>query len=217
MNQGEAHIWFFSIKSNRERQEFFWDLLAADERAKADRFYFEKDRLRSIVSRGVLRKVLGRYLDAPAKDLVFSYGPHGKPHLPGPLSFNLSHSGDYAAIAVATNRSIGVDLELMRPDIGHEGIARRFFTERECAWLDSQSPADRIRGFYRLWVVKEAFLKAGGVGLSGELSKVEVSFPASIRWASPWAARELDLVEGYTAAVVAEGIELDVTLCGAEV
>jgi len=122
----------------------FYGTLSDDERRRAARFRFERDRRRFIVARGELRELLGRYLDTRASELRFVYNAFGKPALSpefgGRLKFNLSHSADLALIAIATDREVGVDVEYLRPD--------------------------EPRTFFEAWTKQEAYVKARGEGLS---------------------------------------------------
>jgi 4'-phosphopantetheinyl transferase len=124
--------------------EAFYATLSDDERSRAARFHFERDRRRFIVARGALRELLACHLDTRASDLRFVYNAFGKPALSpefgGRLKFNLSHSADLALIALATDREVGVDVEYLRPD--------------------------EPRTFFEEWTRQEAYVKARGEGLS---------------------------------------------------
>ena len=149
---------------------------------------------------------------------MFGEGTHGKPFLlePSlPIQFNLSHSGTRAALVVTLNVRCGIDIEQVRSEISDQDIAERFFCARENEWLQSLPEDQRIRGFFRLWSVKESILKADGKGLSIPLSDVDtsnvldrtspnVSLPNGGRLLSLWVG-ELHATEGYTAALAVEG------------
>src|SRR5207249_3172989 len=92
--------------------------------------------------------------------------------------FNVAHSGDWALIAVARGRQVGVDVERIRDDLDMDGIGRLVFTPSECKYLQSLPEQSRLEGFFDLWVRKEAYLKCSGLGFSGSPEKVEVG-PAS--------------------------------------
>jgi 4'-phosphopantetheinyl transferase len=155
-----------------------------------------------------------RELLAP-QQLSFSYTRWGKPTLAGHeshLCFNLSHSQGVALYAVTRDRCVGVDLEQMRalPDL--EQLAKRVFSQRECAVIDSLPPAQKPVAFFKGWTRKEAYLKATGEGLSG-LEQVEVSVapgePARLLRlgrapgaTDRWALHEPTVAPGYAAAIV---------------
>jgi 4'-phosphopantetheinyl transferase len=195
--------------------------LAEDERVRAARFHFEKDRCRFVAARGALRAILGRYLRVPPARLRFRYGPHGKPALAAEfagsgLEFNVSHSHSLALLAVARGRALGVDVERLRADAAGREIAERFFSAYEVSALCGLPAARQPRAFFDCWTRKEAYVKARGEGLSFPLADFDVSLrpgePAALlcvrgdeREAERWTLRALDVAPDYAAALVAEG------------
>ena len=108
-------------------------LLSDDERERAARFARPEDGERWAAARGILRALLGAYVDADPHALRLEQGPHGKPRLAGEdrLRFNLSHSGDVVLYAFALDREVGVDVELPRRAVDHVAIARRILGDGE--------------------------------------------------------------------------------------
>ncbi len=141
--------------------------LSPDERQRAARFKFDRDRENFIVRRVLLRKILGHYLKMDPEKIIFKYGPNGKPELPG-LHFNASHSNGHILIAIAPC-VVGVDLEYIRPMEDMEQIAKRFFSPPERLLVKDAA------SFFRIWSRKEAFLKTTGEGLSDRLTKIDVT------------------------------------------
>ena len=191
--------------------------LDAEERERASRFRFDVDRRRNLCGRGVLRVLAGKYLGADPAGLRFRTSEAGKPELvatnPAGLRFNVSHSGDYILVGFVWGRAIGVDVELIRPDIEPEKMAKRFFSAKEQQDLASLSLADRIPAFFRCWTRKEAYVKATGEGLGLPLSQFDVSFlpgePAALLEARPdpleasrWWMQDVDLGPDHAAAVI---------------
>jgi 4'-phosphopantetheinyl transferase len=175
---GSVHVW--SLPLSEAHAAEFRPSLSPDELARADRFVFARDSVRFVAARGWLRRILAGYVDGGAAELRFSYGICGKPELASEsarsgVTFNLSHSGDAALVAVASGFPVGVDLEGMRPDIDVNLVARSFFSPRECGELDGLPAADRRAAFYRCWVRKEAYLKGLGVGVTRGLQNFSVS------------------------------------------
>ncbi|MCZ7569866.1 MAG: 4'-phosphopantetheinyl transferase superfamily protein [Ardenticatenaceae bacterium] len=218
----EVHVWRASLNVATVQLQGLLDLLAPDETRRAERFYFQEDRNRFIVARGVLRIILSRYLDMRPDDLRFHTNRYGKPALDCArkhgewLSFNLSHSGELALYAVARGRGVGVDLERIRPHIAGEEIAARFFSPRENAALRTVPPEQRHAAFFTCWTRKEAYIKARGEGLSYPLDQFDVSLhpgePARLLSAAGdpaeagrWSVRELRPGPDYMAALVVEG------------
>lgn len=211
---GELHVWHAWLERPAGEVQQLGSLLSADERGRADRFRFERDRSRYTVGRGLLRTMLGRYLNVRPVSLVFEYGAHEKPHLRGkPLWFNVAHSGPVALFAFTAAAEVGIDVELDDADFARERIAERFFSPAEVRALRSLPPAQQPRAFLTCWTRKEAFIKARGDGLSLALDSFDVSLrpgaPAALLrfgWGNDdpgqWCLRDLsDPEAGYVAAV----------------
>ena len=106
--------------------------LSEEERERANGLLSGTHQRRFVVARGMLRQLLGRYLDQDPGAVAFSRGAHGKPFLQeGGLHFNVSHTHELALYAIARDREVGVDVEWMRPQVAHEQIAARFFSLEE--------------------------------------------------------------------------------------
>jgi 4'-phosphopantetheinyl transferase len=177
---GEVHVWLAHLPAARASMEQFEKVLSGDERARAEKFHFLEHRERWQMTRGILRLLLARYLDANASEIVFDYGAHGKPHLKDParsaLHFNASHSGDYAAFAMTRAGDVGVDIERVHEDMPRsDEIARRYFAPGEQQQLFALPESERARAFFTLWTRKEAFVKARGTGLFSGLDQFEVA------------------------------------------
>jgi len=141
-------------------------LLSPDEFTRANRFHFPRHRRRFTLARSLMRLILAHYLDSSPDALTFSYNKQGKPELLNlPLSFNLSHSGDYAVLAVGKHHPMGIDLEFFsaRP---YKGIARTAFSPQENQALNLLPATIQPFAFFQTWSQKEAFIKACGLGLS---------------------------------------------------
>ena len=167
-----------------------------------------------MIARGLLRTLLGRYLQVSPASIVFKYGSKGKPALAGPagIDFNVSHSGGLAVFAFTADCEVGVDVERIRPRPDMQGIANRFFCSEEAAELMSLTAGQREHGFYLCWTRKEAYIKASGDGLSVPLD----SFRVTLRPGQParfvhvandptasteWSLHDLHLAAGYAAAL----------------
>lgn len=140
-------------------------LLSAEERARAARFVFERDRRRFAGGRAALRRLLAGYGGGRAGALALGARPGGKPFLADGPPFNLSHSAEAGLLAVGGEREVGVDLERIRPLEDLAALAASALAPAEqAAWRagGGDGPA-----FLRIWTRKEAALKALGVGLAG--------------------------------------------------
>lgn len=157
-------LWVLPLRPRPEDVE----LLDERERARLERLVVEDKRRQLLAAQADLRRVLGLYREVPPERIEFAYGAHGKPWLPADpgLGFNLTHSARLALVAVARGLEIGVDLEHTARRRPFLRLARRYFDAAEHAWLESRPEETRAADFYRIWTLKEAYLKAVGTGLS---------------------------------------------------
>lgn len=140
LKNDEVHVWRVYLDRDMSYVQNLKQFLSEDEKARAKRFYFKRDRKNYIVARGLLRIILSRYMDKKPGQLRFCYNPYGKPSLVMPsgeemLRFNVSHSCGLALYAITHGREVGIDLERIRPDFACEQIAGLFFSPRENAML----------------------------------------------------------------------------------
>jgi 4'-phosphopantetheinyl transferase len=208
----DVHVWLAAVDQPLAGAS----VLADDERARADRFCFERDRRQFSHCRTILRRLLASYLAADPRTLTFAAGVRGKPRLAAPrdraLAFNVSHSGGFALIGISRRADLGVDIEAQRPLADRDLIAQQYFSPRECARLASLPPALRTPAFFTCWSRKEAYVKAIGDGLACPLDNFAVTFapgePVRIDVpdnAREWTLEALDAPAGYAAALVTEG------------
>ena len=211
----EVQVW--NVPVTADRAAAMVDLLDSDEMGRANRFLVENARANFIVARGMLRTLAADYLGAYPRSFGFEYGQHGKPFLPASeLQFNVSHSGQFVALAFARGEmDLGIDVEHMRKISDFWGVARRFFAPEEVA--DLQAATDLQAAFYRCWTRKEAYIKAAGGGLSIPLDSFRVSLlegelpairslrdqPASV--AAEWSMHSWIPAPEYVAALTFRG------------
>jgi len=216
-----VQVWRARLDVPAYRVRELAQLLSLDEARRAERLFFDVDRQRFIVARGLLRTILGRYLRAPPAELRFVYGPYGKPELTlefadGRLHFSVAHSHRLALYAVAYDRQVGIDLEYMRPRLVSKAVAEHFFSPVEVERLGALPEKEQREAFFCCWTRKEAYIKARGEGVSLPLDCFEVSpvpneNPVRLRThgdpaeATRWCLRGLEPGAGYAAAVAVEG------------
>ena len=220
---GEVHSWCASLDVPPETCARLYATLGCDERTRSAQFRFERDRERFIVAHGVLRDLLGRYLQCQPGRIRYVYNAFGKPDLSPEsgslITFNLSHSAGLALIAIAAAASVGVDLESIRAQPDYAEVARRFFSAAEVDQL-SALPSDRYaEAFFSCWTKKEAYLKACGQGLSVSLDSFSVPVTAdpadgpvdldgasdSLVPARRWSLYTIQPAPGYIGALAIEG------------
>jgi 4'-phosphopantetheinyl transferase len=221
LGHNEVHVWRATLDLPVSCVHSLGQTLAADERTRAKQFHFPIDRRRFIVTRGILRAILGSYLAQDPRTLQFCYSEYGKPLLaskPGSdtLSFNVTHSDGMALYAIIRNRNVGVDLEYVSMDVAWEQIAERFFSPGEVSALRTAPRQMQQEAFFCCWTRKEAYLKARGLGLSLPLNQFDVSVtpgaPAAIlstregdQDISCWSLFDVFPGSGYVAALAVEG------------
>ena len=225
LRSGLVHVWRAGLNISTYQLHTFQATLAAEECVRAERFFFQKDRELFVARRGILRNILGPYLDREPNQLRFCYNAYGKPSLAEEvgekeLCFNLSHSDGLALYALTWGRKIGIDIERLRPDVADEAVAERYFSPREVAVLHALPRHLRKEAFFSCWTRKEAYIKAEGKGLSIPLDAFDVSLtpgePAALlrtqrysQETSCWSLQSLNPGHGYAAALAVKGHGLE--------
>lgn len=193
-------------------------VLSRDERERARRFVFPRDRRRFTVTRACLRALLAGCGDTPAAAIRFDYGRHGKPRLaPGstaaPVHFSVSHSQDLALVALARDTALGVDVEAVRSVPDRVAIASRFFAPAEAETIATLPSPEQDLAFFLCWTRKEAFSKALGDGLTLALDRYRVAcrpgeparlleIDGSPEAAAQWTVLDIRPAAGFVGAAV---------------
>lgn len=220
---GEVHVWGASLELPDAELTRLEPLLSAEERARADRFRRPADRRRFLAAHGMLRTLLGAYLDLDPGAVVLGEGVNGKPFLHSPagkpsIRFNLTHTASVAAVAFSAEREVGIDLESSERSYRDNAIAERYFPPSEAARLRALPEPERGLAFLRSWVCKEAFAKARGSGLANlDVHTIAVSLPlggqasfegvteAARQALAGWTLLELPRLHGCPGALVVDG------------
>jgi 4'-phosphopantetheinyl transferase len=174
----DIHLFltFYDEVTDERLLAAYRQMLSLEEQKQEQRFHFERDRHRYVVSRALVRTSLSRFAAVAPEHWSFTVGRYGRPEIAnqpadsGRLSFNLSHTHGLIALAVGHEREIGVDTEntLRRVD-SLEDVAKRFFAPSEYNALMAQPTDERADRFFHYWTLKESYLKARGTGLSTSL------------------------------------------------
>jgi 4'-phosphopantetheinyl transferase len=223
------HVWSFALDASHEVQFRCCRVLSPDERARAARFRFDRDREHFVVAHAYLRLLLGRYCGMKPGDVVLGRTKTDKPMvlrhgMPGrDVMFNLTHSHGRGMIAVSKDIPVGIDLEPVRPDMPHVSLAKRYFSPAESRAIEQSRGEIQPALFCRYWVGKESMLKGKGLGLRVPLDRCELVLSDAedegvINWAEGsqaevWRVRYLPLDSGWLAAVAAQGSDWTVTYC----
>ena len=221
LSANEAHIWIASLTQSKLKIDEFSRVLSNDERSRSKRFYFDFDRERYIIAHGILRVILGRYLDLEPGQLQFCYGKNRKPAISKnycneDIRFNISYSEDIALYAFTLYHEIGVDVEVVHDIPEKDQIAERFFSPQEHNIYRSLPEGKKEDVFFKYWTRKEAFSKTTGDGLLIPLEKFDVSNvtnkPVKLLTAegdtngsSQWFIYDLNIGPGCKAAFTVEG------------
>lgn len=222
----ELQVWGMTLSDPPLPVAELREYLSADEIARVERLRQSRDRDRAIIARGGLRAILGTQLGVHPASLAFRYSEKGKPALDmgedhPPVSFSVSHSGEWVLIAVAAEHRVGADVEALRPIPGFGQIVDRYFAPVECAAIGGVPEERRLDAFFCCWTRKEAYVKALGDGISFGFSRFAVAVDAddtpaileiegSADAAAGWTVWSGEPAPGYAAAVAIDTAPIDV-------
>jgi 4'-phosphopantetheinyl transferase len=171
-------LWVAYLEDFHEdqMQTAFEKFLSPEERVKNERYRHDRDRRLHLMARWMCRTVLSRY-EPEIEPFQWQFQPniHGKPEVTGPKSmdgilyFNITHTEGVVVMAVSRTGQVGVDVERVGRPMDYLGMSRRFFAEIEAEAVRNSSEAERSELFYRIWTLKEAYVKAIGKGLAHAL------------------------------------------------
>ena len=218
----KVQIWNISLQIPSSElnsvQSRYWSCLSQDEKDRANRFRFPKDKRRFVIARGTLRYLLSRQFDQSPEAVTFCYGTYGKPSVKESLAgtqcdfhFNLSHSEEMALCVLGHDRKVGIDIEHLRPIERLDSLMKRTLVPHEQQAVESEQAADQSRAFLQRWTCKEAYLKAIGLGLTRSMQTVEVQLsPPKLlrvpeRCAAGWRLHLIALPKDYVGALTVAG------------
>jgi 4'-phosphopantetheinyl transferase len=185
----EAHVWYMDPDAplSESRCNDLLALLSPDEHTKCLRFHSHVDRQRYLVSHSMVRILLSQYLGGAPAGWRFTYSEKGRPELADrglpPLRFNLTHTRGLAACIVTSEDDCGIDAEWLSPRHNPAGVAARYFSAEENMRLSALEGEAWLEYFYSCWTLREAYVKARGIGLNFPLHQLNfiIAAPESIR------------------------------------
>jgi len=215
MKNRPVDLWLEPLDATDVEYRYYWSLLDWDEQSKALRFVQALHRRRYVISHGKLRVILSGYLGLAAEKIVYRQQKFGKPDIvieggEHAVKFNLAHSGEHMLVAVGSNLDIGVDIECWDRKVDCAAIVGICFAEAEFQFWQDLPDDGKGEFFYRLWTRKESFIKAVGVGLGLDVSRVVCSLMGATRFLSVpeeygpvggWRLFDLDFGNGISAAL----------------
>lgn len=180
----EIHLWYASddeIHDPRLLSRYF-DLLSNEESAQQKRFHFDKHRHQYLITRAMVRSVLSLYAnEISPENWEFTKNEYGKPSISNkslriPLRFNISHTDKLVILAIKLDQEVGVDVEYLPRVRNMVDIASHFFSISETKDLHGLPIEKQANRIFDLWTLKEAYVKACGMGLSIPLDHFSYSF-----------------------------------------
>lgn len=173
--------YILKIDKAMEKEDFsrLLNCVSEEKRERILRFHRFEDAQRTLLGDVLSRYALCKRFNLQNKDLVFGVNEYGKPLLPGfqDVHFNISHSGPWVVCAV-DDQPVGIDVEIIKPmDFK---IAERFFSKDEYRSLMNQPEEKKLHYFYRLWTLKESYIKAEGKGLSIPLDSFSMNIGSDV-------------------------------------
>ncbi len=220
MKKDNIQIYYFNLKKIKVNKSTLTSILSKKEVDRANKFKFEKDRNKFIISRGILRELISKINNIDPKKIKYNINIYGKPFISNEngyrLKFNLSHSGELVIYAFSHESEIGIDIEILDSSINHLELAKNYFTNNEINYLsESQNSQKLSENFFRVWTRKEALLKAVGTGLFSDLKKIETlndiiklkDLPSEVRinFSSNWNITDLEINTNYKTAIAYGG------------
>ncbi len=178
----EIHLWLTDERPIRDPAllDAYHALLSADERTQQQRFHFERDRHRYLITRALTRSVLSRYAPVAPADWRFRKLDHGRPQIINPeaagLTFNLTHTMGLIALGITRDGELGIDTENIIERAAPLEVAPRYFSARETDDLRALAPEAQSERFFHYWTLKESYIKARSLGLSLPLDQFSFSF-----------------------------------------
>jgi 4'-phosphopantetheinyl transferase len=175
---GLEMVELYLFPQNKLKNDYtnFHAILSEEEKERAGKFVFEKDRITYVVSHGMLRNILSEKILIPPSEIIMINGKYGKPSVNFPnCHFNLSHAADLFAISYSPYQPVGVDTEKYDRNINWETIAKSYFHKNEIEYINLSDSNTKSETFFTFWTRKEAILKAIGCGIVDNLKEIDTT------------------------------------------
>lgn len=218
---GRVELWWAPLDAfDQEARASCFALLDESERARLDTFRSESAATQFLAARGLLRRTLSLYRDLAPGQWRFVKNHYGRPFVDPALDaaeihFSISHTEGMVACAVGSFAEIGVDVEACNREISLLELLPSVLTPQERERFAAISPGERPHSFFSLWTLKEAYVKARGMGLSLPLNGLDFDlgfeppracFSAAIDdIAHRWSFRQFRPTSRHVIAVAAGG------------
>jgi 4'-phosphopantetheinyl transferase len=144
-----------------------------------ERLHFTHDKILYKLSHCMLRWVLSQYLNLAPEQIEFNINDFGKPRLKlnSDIFFNISHTNGVAVMAVSKIEQLGIDIEKINSEKEVSKVVTHYFHPEETNLIESLATGKKVKIFYTIWTLKEAYIKAKGLGLSIELNRFNFKLP----------------------------------------
>lgn len=222
VQRGTVKVYHFPLNAISSWISKLRNCLAIDEIERANRFLFKADQDQFIFCRGVLRLILSNYLSCAPAMVCFEYGTKGKPRLSAlhhnmRIEFNLSHTKDYALIAITGSRQLGIDIEYNRSIANLESLLTTTLAKNEINFIKFLPISLQRKAFLHYWTQKEAFTKSLGAGLENSMSEYDLGDWKQLekkilnnQWTILDISPNIAGTEGYIAALAYQGTNLSI-------
>jgi 4'-phosphopantetheinyl transferase len=209
----ELHIWRYTLNEQDYFNELKDPLLSQEEVNRYECYLNESDKIRYICNHRFVRQVLSKYLNELPSQIKFSYSEKGKPFIKNSdFFFNYSYRSNYCFLAVTKFGEVGVDIEKMKPLQDAPTFISFSFSEKEKKIIYESNTVDFQETLFTFWTYKEAIIKSLGVGLSADLTQIDLSDfyytklnPLSYDHYNLYTMEKINAPEGYKAAFAIKG------------
>lgn len=181
----EAHVWVIRPEDVRNITilDAAMKMLSRQEQAQCQRFRFPDDSHHYLVSHALVRNLLSKYIDLAPDKWLFEKSEKGKPEIANPnlppVRFNLSHTRGLAACIVTSSCDCGIDVERIYSRHNPIGVAKRMFSDTEYKFMLELHGREQLEFFFSRWTLREAYVKARGIGISFPTRKLNFNIASS--------------------------------------